>query len=107
MRLLRLLRLGRFVRGGIMFQSIQEQLRTTVGNIQYSILRIVAQLLLSSHVIACLWFLVGKAHSRDSTWLEDSQLKEKSVSLQYATSLPWGDISTWRGQHRNQSHQSE
>ena len=52
---------------------------------RYSIIRLILQLVLSNHIIACLWFHVGDQEDPDSTWLERAELKNKPVSFQYAT----------------------
>ena len=54
---------------------------------RYGIVRIVFQLLLSNHIIACLWFLLGSEENPDSTWVEQMQLKSKPAEFQYTTSL--------------------
>lgn len=88
LRFLRLLRLGRAVRIGTVIQSIQEQLTSRMANIQYSILKIIIQLVLSNHIIACLWFGLGAFHDSESSWVEELDLENQSTAYQYATS-PW------------------
>eukprot|EP00913_Durusdinium_trenchii_P002835 g2623.t1 len=70
-------------------QSVKDQLSSRMSNIQYGIVRIVFQLLLSNHIIACLWFLLGSEENPDSTWVEQMQLKSKPAEFQYTTSLYW------------------
>eukprot|EP00434_Breviolum_minutum_P026538 symbB.v1.2.023458.t1/scaffold2145.1/size88005/4 len=84
-----LLRLGRAVRIGTVIQSIQEQLTSRMANIQYSILKIIIQLVLSNHIIACLWFGLGAFHDSESSWVEELDLENQSTAYQYATSLHW------------------
>lgn len=86
LRFLRLLRLGRAVRIGTVIQSIQEQLTSRMANIQYSILKIIIQLVLSNHIIACLWFGLGAFHDSESSWVEELDLENQSTAYQYATS---------------------
>eukprot|EP00435_Cladocopium_sp_Y103_P042392 s1144_g11.t1 len=94
LRFLRLFRLGRVAKVGSLITSLQDQLTSRVANIQYSIFKLLLQLLLCNHIIACLWFLIGDQDAdadedpRDS-WLVVSQLKKRSVSYQYFTSLHW------------------
>lgn len=87
LRFLGLLRLGRVVRVGSAMQLIQEQFGSRMASMQYSVLKIVVQLVISTHIIACLWFLIGSEDHPDSTWVDQLQLKGKTPSLQYATSL--------------------
>ncbi len=93
LRFLRLLRLGRAVRIGTVIQSIQEQLTSRMANIQYSILKIIIQLVLSNHIIACLWFGLGAFHDSESSWVEELDLENQSTAYQYATS-PWVALFT-------------
>ncbi|CAK9011703.1 unnamed protein product [Durusdinium trenchii] len=90
LRFLRLLRVGRMAwTVGSVMQSVKDQLSSRMSNIQYGIVRIVFQLLLSNHIIACLWFLLGSEENPDSTWVEQMQLKSKPAEFQYTTSLYW------------------
>ena len=98
LRFLRLLRLGRLVRLGSLIQSLQEQMSSRMANIQYSILKIVVQLMISNHIIACLWFLIGTEDHPDSTWVESQGLKDKAPYVQYYTSLHWAYAQLGVGQ---------
>lgn len=89
LRFLRLLRLGRVVRLGSIIESVKEQLSSRMANIQYSIMKIIFQLLIYNHIIACLWYGIGAEDHDDSSWVEKMQLNERSVSVRYATSLHW------------------
>eukprot|EP00435_Cladocopium_sp_Y103_P023873 s944_g5.t2 len=89
LRFLRLLRLGRVVRLGSIIESIKEQLSSRMANIQYSVMKIIFQLLIYNHIIACLWYGIGAEDHDDSSWVAQLQLKERSVPLRYATSLHW------------------
>jgi len=64
-------------------------LSSKMASMQYSILKIIFQLLIYNHIIACLWYGIGAEDHSDSSWVEHLQLKERSVSLRYATSLHW------------------
>ena len=88
----RLLRLGRAAGMGSAFQSVQEQLSSTMANIQYSIFKIIVQLFLCNHIIACLWFLLGSGTTPEATWVQDMDMKDKPPSLQYAISLHWAFV---------------
>lgn len=98
LRFLGLLRLGRVVRVGSAMQLIQEQFGSRMASMQYSVLKIVVQLVISTHIIACLWFLIGSEDHPDSTWVDQLQLKGKTPSLQYATSLHWACVQLGVGQ---------
>ena len=97
LRFLRLLRLGRAVRIGTVIQSIQEHLSSRMANIQYSVFKIGIQLVVSNHIIACLWFGLG-AYAAEPSWVEEIELMNTPVSYQYATSLQWAFCQLGVGQ---------
>lgn len=57
---------------------------------RYSIFKILLQLILSNHLIACFWFLLGDDGSMGDTteevpnasWVDVLQLKDRSVAYQ-------------------------
>lgn len=99
LRFLRLLRLGRAVRIGSVIQSIQDHLSSRMVNIQYSILKIIVQLIISNHIIACLWFGLGIFEDEgEPTWMKELELETKSPAYQYATSLQWAFCQLGVGQ---------
>ncbi len=61
---------------------------------RYSIFKILLQLILSNHLIACFWFLLGDEGSMGDTeqfpnasWVDAMQLKGRSVAYQLLTSV--------------------
>ena len=88
-RFLRLLRLGRALRAGSLLRSLKDQLSSRMANLQYSIIKILFQLLLCNHIIACLWFVVGSDDTLEKTWVKEMQLQDKDAAFQYASSLHW------------------
>jgi len=108
LRFLRFFRLGRLVKLASTIQALKDQLSSRVANLQYSIFKILLQLILSNHLIACFWFLLGdegsigevptEEVSTHASWVDALQLKDTSVAYQYFTSLHWAYAQLGVGQ---------
>jgi len=106
LRFLRFFRLGRLAKLASTIKALKDQLASRVANLQYSIFKILLQLILSNHLIACFWFLLGDDGSMGDTteevpnasWVDVLQLKDRSVAYQYFTSLHWAYAQLGVGQ---------
>lgn len=53
--------------------------------------------LYSSHIFACLFFLVAKTEISDgvqNTWIQINHIQDVSWEYQYVTALYWGSVTT-------------
>jgi len=68
-------------------QEIQDQISTEAVSIWFGILKVVIMLLVTNHVVACLWYMIGLIDPENG-WVE-TKMKERDLGYQYATSLHW------------------
>lgn len=88
LRLFRMVRLARLLKLRSLLQSFHDMLDSQYLGIIADIGTMVLILFLFSHVISCIWFLVGTIDS-DANWIKDHGFEGVDWRYQYATSFHW------------------
>jgi len=92
-RVLRLLRVLRVRRVKGLLRSIEDQIGSEKTAIGMSLVEKIMSIVVINHVLACLWFGVGKAGNADELgnvpWIVHYDLVDKPWSYQYLGSLHW------------------
>lgn len=85
LRLLRLLKLQR------MFNIVYDMIENEVTFLWVSLLKLLGFVLVLNHVIACLWFLIGKVGMDQSrrNWIEVGEVDRETIGYKYTTALHW------------------
>lgn len=89
LRLFRLVRLVRLLKLPHVMRSLSEFIQTEYTNIIANIAKMIVLLLVINHYIGCSWFLVGKSHEGDDTWITYHSFKDVGWGYQYLTSFHW------------------
>jgi hypothetical protein len=95
-RILRLLRLLRLAKVNEIVQLMAEKLPSEKLVIFVDILKLVVIMLGSGHLIACIWFAVGKAGPADKNWLNEYDFIDEAIDYQYMMSMRWA-LSQYAG----------
>ncbi|CAK9063168.1 unnamed protein product [Durusdinium trenchii] len=84
-RLLRVLKLRRII------DAMLEYIESEFTFLVISLLRLLFFIVLLNHVIACLWFLIGKESSTSNiiNWIEVGGYQDETATYKYFTSLHW------------------
>lgn len=87
-RTLRILRVAKLVR---IFTMIKNRITSESVFVLFRVFKFVALLILLNHVIAALWYLVGRYSSTQDNWPDHYMLSpsEATFGLRYACSLHW------------------
>eukprot|EP00002_Diphylleia_rotans_P025219 TRINITY_DN4986_c0_g1_i6.p1 TRINITY_DN4986_c0_g1~~TRINITY_DN4986_c0_g1_i6.p1 ORF type:complete len:1636 (+),score=306.35 TRINITY_DN4986_c0_g1_i6:100-5007(+) len=95
MEALRYLRLPRMIRVVKLYKYVEkwEMEWKSLGS-YFRIVLIFSILILVSHWIACVWWIVGISapNEADSGWISGAGVADKSISTQYTTSLYWSIV---------------
>lgn len=86
---IRMIRVGRLYKWNQMFFSLRERIESNNWVARISILNIICQILLLYHVVACIFFGIGKFYKGEISWIEHYGLAEQSFAYQYSTTLHW------------------
>lgn len=84
-RLLRVLKLRRII------DACLEYIESEFTFLVISLLRLLFFIVLLNHVIACLWYLIGKVSLDDKivNWISEGGYEEETATYKYFTSLHW------------------
>mmetsp|Transcript_45274 Transcript_45274/g.79710 ORF Transcript_45274/g.79710 Transcript_45274/m.79710 type:complete len:1031 (-) Transcript_45274:51-3143(-) len=89
-RALRLVRLLKITR---VLHALQERIDSQSVSVVMDVLTYICFLLGSSHIVACIWYGVGKLGAEDMqnarSWLIEYNMAERSVAYRYFSSLHW------------------
>jgi hypothetical protein len=88
-RILRLLRLLRLAKVGEIVQLMAEKLPSEKLVIFIDILKLIVIMLGIGHLLACLWFAIGKAGPANKNWLKEYDFIDETIEYQYIMSLRW------------------
>jgi len=88
-RILRLLRLLRLAKVGEIVNLISERLPSEKLVIFIDILKLIVIMLGTGHLIACIWYAIGKAGPPEKNWLDFFGFREESLDYRYMMSLRW------------------
>eukprot|EP00928_Gymnodinium_smaydae_P006324 TRINITY_DN12231_c0_g2_i1.p1 TRINITY_DN12231_c0_g2~~TRINITY_DN12231_c0_g2_i1.p1 ORF type:complete len:672 (+),score=137.24 TRINITY_DN12231_c0_g2_i1:319-2334(+) len=85
LRLLRLLKLQRIV------NMLYDMLESEYAFIIVNLVKLLIGITLLNHVIACLWFWIGRAclESEIRNWISVAEMENDTLSFKYSTSLHW------------------
>ncbi|CAE7476930.1 KCNH7 [Symbiodinium sp. CCMP2592] len=84
-RLLRVLKLRRIL------DAVLERIQSEFTFLLISLLRLLFFIVLLNHVIACLWYLIGKETlaSEMVNWIQEGKYEDEDQTYKYFTSLHW------------------
>jgi hypothetical protein len=89
-RIIRMLRLMRLIRMQHVLKLIAERIRSERVSIITDIIKITLALLFIAHMIACLWYGLGKkADDGGNSWVQHYEMDKHSLAYKYTTSLHW------------------
>mmetsp|Transcript_96649 Transcript_96649/g.224078 ORF Transcript_96649/g.224078 Transcript_96649/m.224078 type:complete len:829 (-) Transcript_96649:132-2618(-) len=85
LRLLRLLKLQRII--NFLYDRIESEHTFICVNLA----KLLVAVLVLNHVIACIWFLIGRICMENNlrNWIEVGEVTEETLSYKYTTSLHW------------------
>merc|ERR1712217_286169 len=97
MRLLRMVRIGRLFRKQILpdvfYNALEEVVRPEVLPIAAHVLKIIIFFGWLNHIIACLWYNVGKNSSGAGSWMQELELEHgmdgESLEYMYLAAYHW------------------
>jgi len=89
LRGLRLLSLTRIGKTASLVDSMANMTHRELTDMLLKLGESVLVLLMSTHFIACLWFALGDLPGDDPTWVKVSEVSERPLLYQYATSFHW------------------
>eukprot|EP00746_Dinoflagellata_sp_MGD_P067855 gnl/MRDRNA2_/MRDRNA2_28018_c0_seq1.p1 gnl/MRDRNA2_/MRDRNA2_28018_c0~~gnl/MRDRNA2_/MRDRNA2_28018_c0_seq1.p1 ORF type:complete len:924 (-),score=128.16 gnl/MRDRNA2_/MRDRNA2_28018_c0_seq1:67-2673(-) len=85
LRSLRLLRLMKFMK---VLEEIQDRIFSDWLHICLSVLKLTMMLLVSNHMIACIWWGVGRA-TPERNWIKYHGLENEDMGYKYLSALHW------------------
>jgi len=89
-RILRVFRLIRVLKGGGMLQELLDTIHSEHCIIIVGIVKLLGLILCVNHFIACVWFWIGRQDPDGvDTWFYDNAINSKSIPYQYSTCLHW------------------
>eukprot|EP00435_Cladocopium_sp_Y103_P037179 s292_g9.t2 len=89
LQVIRMIRVGRLLKWNQMFASLRERFDSQYWITQMSIVNIIIQILLMYHVVACIFFGLGKLNESQVSWIQTYDLKNAEFGYQYTTTLHW------------------
>ncbi|CAE7214827.1 Kcnh5 [Symbiodinium natans] len=89
-RILRVFRLIRVLKGGGMLQELLDTIHSEHCIIIVGIVKLLGLILCVNHFIACLWFWIGRQDPNGiDTWFYDNAIDGRGIPYQYSTCLHW------------------
>eukprot|EP00415_Alexandrium_ostenfeldii_P001665 UN1665 len=89
-RLVRLTRLARLLKLPQVVRSLGELIETEYTDVIANIVKMILVLVVITHYIGCLWYLIGNSHSGDDTWLIYHSFVDTTWQYKYLTAFHWG-----------------
>jgi len=89
LQVIRMIRVGRLLKWNQMFASLRERFDSQYWITQMSIVNIIIQILLMYHVVACIFFGLGKLNTSEVSWIQTYDLTNADFGYQYTTTLHW------------------
>jgi len=90
LRMLRTIRMLRMMKAPEITGFISEHIRNETMLLSAAIAKIIFSMVAVAHVIACLWYLVGKFLSgRSTSWVYVNDVEEMGIGGRYAISFHW------------------
>lgn len=89
LQVIRMIRVGRLLKWNQMFASLRERFDSQYWITQMSIVNIIIQILLMYHVVACIFFGLGKLNESQVSWIQTYDLTNAEFGYQYTTTLHW------------------
>jgi len=87
-RVLRVFRLIRVLKGGGILQELLDTIHSEHCIIIVGIVKLLGLILCVNHIIACLWFWAGSS-GYEVTWITEADIMQRSLAYKYATCLHW------------------
>ncbi|CAK9098382.1 Potassium voltage-gated channel protein eag (Ether-a-go-go protein) [Durusdinium trenchii] len=87
-RVLRVFRLIRVLKGGGILQELLDTIHSEHCIIIVGIVKLLALILCVNHIIACLWFWVGSSEHAVN-WISEAEILPRTIAYKYATCLHW------------------
>lgn len=87
LRMVRLLRLLKLVRIEMVMQDLEAQIHSNALLLLFGILKLIMGLMLINHIIACIWYWIGK--SSEKGWTSQRNLETHSGLYFYLTAVHW------------------
>lgn len=87
-RVLRVFRLIRVLKGGGILQELLDTIHSEHCIIIVGIVKLLGLILCVNHIIACLWFWAGSSE-HEVTWISEAGIMTRSLAYKYATCLHW------------------
>ncbi|CAJ1386274.1 unnamed protein product [Effrenium voratum] len=100
LRFLRLVRVGT-VRSGSIIEQLEEHITSPGTMIRYNLAKLIIRLVLTNHVIACLWYGLASVESDGEAprnWVTEYGMQGHTVPDLYAVSLHWALVQLGVGQ---------
>ena len=89
-RFLRVLRLLRMLKVDRVLGDLTDRIRSDYCLVMLGILKLIAFIMLTNHLIACLWFGIGTWDlAQKDTWVQAYKIMDDSFEYRYTTALHW------------------
>merc|ERR1719487_2975317 len=90
LRMIRFLRLLRVVKAAKLAEKLEEQISSEGILICLTVFKLLFLLLLSTHLISCVWWLIGKNPPEGETsWILANGFDGEDLAYKYLTSAHW------------------
>lgn len=87
LRMIRLIRLLKLVKVEMVMQDLQARIHSNSLLLALGILKLILGLMLINHIIACIWYWIGK--SSENGWTKRKDLELASGIYRYLTAVHW------------------